>query len=80
MPLVGYNCEDHGYFDTFHNFSDVYECACPKCGKKGSRVWEAGTFTIDFKDGWDPGLGEYISTKRQRESVMREKNLQRVKD
>lgn len=80
MPLVGYNCKKHGYFDCFHKFEDVYKGECPVCGSEGSRVWEPSMFVVDFRDGFDPGLGEYVATKRQRDNLVAERNLRRVRD
>ena len=80
MPLVGYECEEHGYFDCFHNFVDEYVGICDKCGRTGRRVWEPAAFVIDFTPGFDVGLGEYVDTKKQRENIVAQNNLRRVKD
>ena len=80
MPLVDYECKEDGIFTEIHNFDDEYEAKCPICGDRGKRIWSNFNYTVDFRAGWDPGLGKYVDTKRQREVLLEENNLRRVKD
>ena len=64
--------------EEFMNFEDYHIISCPNCGKPMRRLFTSHAFVIDFKPGFDVGLGEYCDTKRQRENFVSEKNLRRV--
>jgi len=44
------------------------------------RKFSTFAINVDFRSGWDMGLGEYIDTKKQREERLRAKRLVREKD
>jgi putative FmdB family regulatory protein len=90
MALREYQCPKCGPFDMIYHGAYPKQLDCPDCGKpstfnlvpKGARIKGGGGFRtiVDFRDGWDPGLGEYVSTKRQRQNLLDENHLRRVKD
>ena len=62
------------------NMHDNHIAKCVNCDKLMRRIYSLGGFSIDFKPGFDPGLGEYVETKRQRENIISENNLRRIID
>jgi len=38
------------------------------------------SFKVDFRAGWDPGLGKYINTRKQRDETAERMGRRRVKD
>ena len=82
MPIYSFRCDSCGKtIDTFRHFShsgdDEY---CADCGEKSRRLFFPASFHFDFKPGWDAGLGQYVDTSRQRDEIVREKKLRRIKD
>lgn len=41
------------------------------------RLYSTFRTIVDFRAGWDPGLGMYVDTKRQRENELRVRGLKR---
>ena len=79
MPLYEYKCETcERNYEVFQKMDRKHYYKCPECGKRARRVYAPTPFKFDFKYGWDAGLGKYVDTKKERETIMREKNLERV--
>ena len=82
MPIYEYRCTnsecDIEKFEEVQMMNDEHKAKCPECKRKADRVFTSTPFTFDFKYGWDAGLGEYANSKKDRERIMREKNLRRV--
>lgn len=85
MPLYDFRCTNKKckteVFDIYIAADDVHSgCACPQCNKKAKRVFTAAPFTFDFKAGYDPGLGKYMNSARERDTFVDKNNLRRAKD
>ena len=79
MPIFDVLCPDHGTQEAFAH--DSANTSCPLCMKPAKRVWNApATFRIDFTPGWDMGLGKHVNSKQERDNILAEKNLRRVRD
>lgn len=78
MPFFDVICADHGRQETFsHSPADL---RCPLCDLLAKRVWSAPPRAIiEFRDGFDPGFGQYISTKRERDNLLAQKNWRKVR-
>lgn len=78
--IYEFQCETcENKWDEFQKIEDEHDSKCPSCGKKVHRLYSPLPHTIDFRSGYDPGLGEYVDTKKQRDRIMNENNLRRVK-
>jgi len=42
--------------------------------------WESLGINVSFRDGFDPGLGKYFNTQRERDYHVDANNLRRVRD
>lgn len=84
MPLYEYRCTNKACeIDVFEQFKPIEERKngkCPQCGKKGSLKISKCKTIIDFREGFDPGLGQYVSTKRERDELVGANGLRRIKD
>jgi len=78
--LYEYECKEHGIFDSFTDMDKRDSVTCPKCAKKAKRIMSASHVYVDFTPGFDHGLNTYVSTKAQRDNLVREKGLVRYKD
>lgn len=79
MPLFDVLCPEHGRQEAFAH--DPASLGCPLCSQKVERVWSnPATFRMDFREGWDPGFGKNIATKRERDNLLSEKNWRRIRD
>ena len=78
MPLYEFECPKCGKRQEEllpHDFRQSPLCTC--CNIMTNRVYSSFSYTFDFRDGWDVGLGEYVDTKSDRERFIREKGLMR---
>lgn len=76
--IYEYRCEKCGALHSvWQGMNEVHEYDC--CGAKAQRVWTAAPFSIDFKAGFDYGLGQHVETKKQRQRIMDEKGLRMIK-
>lgn len=57
-----------------------HKADCPDCMREARRVFLPIPFRFDFWFGQDDGLGAYVDTKKDRERIMREKDLERITD
>lgn len=84
MALYTYVCSNCN--ETYEKLQSVKKMeeegfTCPHCGAKIAKPkLSPFSFKFDFWHGYDPGLGQYIDTTKQREQVMREKGARRVRD
>lgn len=62
-------------FEVYQPINDEHKASCPKCGQSARRIYTPTPHSFTFKAGWDAGLGEYVDTKKQRETFVREKGL-----
>ena len=72
-----YVCDRHGPFEVWQGMNESHVARCPRCQQEARRVFNTITHSVDFRPGWDAGLGEYVDTKRDRERFMRDKNLRK---
>jgi putative FmdB family regulatory protein len=72
-----YVCDKHGVFEVWQGMNEPHRASCPRCHQEARRKFGVVPHKFDFRDGWDPGLGEYVDTKRDRERYVREKGLTR---
>ena len=81
MPIYQYKCINPlcrtDKFDEVQGMDDLHESFCPEGGEKANRVYSLGNFVIDFKPGYDAGLGEYVETAKQRDEIMKRHGLRR---
>jgi putative FmdB family regulatory protein len=81
MPLYSFFCDVCGVeWDEFQKHDVRHVAVCPECGVVVKQRFKPFMFKFDFKPGWDPGLGEYVDTKKQREETVARNNLRRIKD
>jgi len=59
--------------------ADLHVADCPSCKDSARRLYAVPKVTVDFKPGFDMGLGEYVDTKRQRDTRADELGLVRRK-
>jgi len=87
MPVYVFSCDNKKCrskgkpIELFMHASDYKIPVCKKCGDQMIRKFnsEEFSFTVDFKPGFDVGLGEYCDTKKQRDDFVEKKNLRRVR-
>ena len=79
MMRYDFLCEEHGVFEEFLTMKEKHEAICPVCKTKARRLFNSVPHTVDFTSGYDPGLGEYVDTKRQRENIISKSGLRRIK-
>jgi len=81
MPFYEYRCINPmcktDKYTEFQKMDEVHESFSPDCGEKANRIYGLGTFIIDFKPGYDAGLGEYVNTAKQRDEIMKTHGLRR---
>ena len=85
MPLYDFKCENKScktkVFEIFISADDVSEgTKCQECGEKAKRVYSPAKHRFDFKYGFDPGLGQYFDSARQRDNFVGANDLRRMKD
>ena len=74
-----YECKNHGIFDLEQRMADDHlEADCPHCGHPAKRKFTPLRFEFNFWYGYDPGMGEYVDSKKQREEFMRAKGLSKA--
>jgi len=78
MPIFEYTCECGKHYEELQNEASRH-IGCT-CGKRANRVYSTFRTIVDFRDGWDAGMGAYVDTKRQRETLLREKGLSKAED
>ena len=78
MALYEFFCDEcGGAYEVRQPMLEEHTYECPKCKKPARRIYSATPFFFDFWYGWDPGLGEYVDTRKDRESFARKKGLRR---
>ncbi len=79
-----YKCKDKGCktktFSTSEPIDMDHKGFCPDCKKEGGRVYHPKHFVMDFTAGYDPGLGKYMNSARERDTFVDKNNLRRAKD
>ena len=80
MPLYEYKCDACGRVDeVIQAMNGPHEHFCEICGEPARRLFPAGVRTVvDFRSGWDPGMGIYVDTKKQRETELRSRDLEKA--
>ena len=79
MPLYEYRCDKcRQTVEVIQGINADHTHTC-ECGRQSRRLWATGVRTIfDFRSGWDPGIGTYVDTKRQRENELRVRNMEKA--
>ena len=78
MPMYEFVCDECGKVLTdIFNYDNIVNPAC--CGKKTRRKFSTFTKVMDFRDGWDAGLGRNFNTARERNNFIAERNIRRMK-
>lgn len=81
MPLYNFVCDVCSVeWDEFQGRDVKHVSNCPECGIAVGQRFTPPAFRIDFTSGWDPGLGQYVDTKRERENIIARDGLKRMKD
>lgn len=75
MPLYLYRCPNcHKEFDAYQNLSEENAgkfADCPQCGHVGIRKYTPIPSHL-FVEGFDMGLGKYVSSERDLKNKIRE--------
>jgi putative FmdB family regulatory protein len=80
MPLYTFHCDKcEREWDELQMMQQEHTANCPECGGKARQVFTPFAFTFDFTPGYDPGLGKWVDTKREREDIIARKGLRRVR-
>lgn len=78
MPLYNFKCDECGnYEEVFQKMLSEHKLICT-CGKYMRRLFNATPFSFEFWYGWDAGIGEYISTKKDRDNILAERGMQKI--
>ena len=83
MALYVFSCDNEDCStkkeEMFMSMKDYHLPDCPECGMEMRRVYTgvAFAFDIDFRAGFDTGLGEYCNTARQRDNYVSKYDLRR---
>lgn len=76
MALYQFFCEDCGkQIELYKSMKEEHKANCPDCGSPARRIFQPVPFKFGFKYGYDPGLGAYCDTQKDKEEIMRRKNL-----
>lgn len=79
MPIYEYKCPKcNSKYEKLQGMNAEHKYICPDCNVYTDRKYSTFGFTFDFKYGWDPGLGQYVDNKKQRENTLREKGLRKA--
>jgi putative FmdB family regulatory protein len=79
MPLVDFKCKGchKKVNDAMFDITEDYEMNCPNCGKPMQRIYTApATFSIDFVPGYNTATDQYFSTKKEKDTYLRENGLE----
>ena len=77
MPLYEFECDKCGRLIT--EFYDMNNLGKPKCCGDVRRKYSPAYTVVDFRDGFDVGLGKYFNTARERNNHIAERNIRRIK-
>ena len=81
MAFYDFFCDECGQaYEAQQRMMEKHEYECPACKKPARRIYSATFHNVDFRYGWDVGMGQYVDTKKDRETFMREKGLRRIRD
>jgi len=81
IPLVEFKCDKCGIkFEKLFPIGKKCKDKCPECGKSARRIYSPFRHSFTFWYGWDPGLGKYVDTKRQRDNTLAVKGLRKMHD
>ena len=63
--------------EEFMSYDDYHLPVCEECGREMRRDYRNNSFSfqIDFRAGFDVGLGEYCNTARERDTYVDIHNL-----
>ena len=86
MALVPYvfkctnpECKNHQKeYEVYLDRDAEHKSRCPACRHKAQRVFSLGAFTVDFRAGFDVGLGRYVNTKMERENFIAERGIRKI--
>ena len=77
--ILDFVCDECGIKDEHFVKDREQTVLCEVCSEKMRPLYPTFGIDIDFKPGFDIGLGKHIETKKQRENIMAEKGLRRIK-
>jgi hypothetical protein len=81
--IYEYKCKNKSckikIFQTFEPMDIDHIGYCPECKEEGKRVYSPTPFIMDFRAGFDPGLGVHLDSARQRDTFVDKNNLRRIK-
>ena len=81
MPLYSFACDVcRVEWDEFQGRDQKHVSNCPECGIPVKQQFKPFIFKVDFRPGFDPGFGQYVNTKAERENVIARDELKRIKD
>jgi len=80
MPLFDFQCTGCGIIQERYEKDRQVPVTCDTCGAPMKSKYTSFSFSMDFKPGFDYGLGKYVTSKKQRENIIAEKGLRRIKD
>lgn len=73
MAIYEYECECGKRYEELQN--EPHRHIGCTCGKRANRVYSTFRTIVDFRPGWDCGMGEYVDTKKQRDEFLKAKGL-----
>ena len=79
MPLYEFQCECGVVAPELRDLGHTKPPVC-ECGKTMKRKWSSFSFSIDFRDGYDIGLGRYFNTARERDYHIAKNQIRRIRD
>jgi len=78
MPMYEFTCDTCGKSLTdIYDYDNIGKPLC--CKKHMRRVFSPFRAIVDFRDGWDEGLGKYFNTSRERNNYIAENNFRRIR-
>lgn len=83
MPIYRYNCDNcKKIYEPLLSVKQMEEegFQCPDCGGVAKLIPSSFSFKFDFKYGYDPGLGKYFDSAKQRDNEISKQGARRIRD
>jgi len=78
MPMYEFKCDKcGGSLTDIYDYDNIGNPLC--CKKPMRRVFSMFRAIIDFRDGFDIGLGKYFNTARERNNYIAEHDIRRLR-
>ncbi len=78
MPQYEFECDQcHSKKTILYDMNDIGKPEC--CKKPMRRLFSPFRTIVDFRDGFDIGLGKYFDSARQRNNYIAANNISRIR-